>query len=56
MRKMKIIYMTYEDDERLKVYEYKTKDFPSDKSPERAVYYTIIAGYVKEYMDKIKGE
>lgn len=51
-----IIYETYEDDERLKVYEYKTKDFPSGKLPERDVYYTITAEYVKEYMDKIKGE
>lgn len=51
-----IIYETYEDDERLKLYEYKTKDFPSDKLPERDVYYTITAGYVKEYTNKIKGE
>lgn len=51
-----IIYETYEDADKLKIYEYKTKDFPSDKLPERDVYYTITAGYVKEYMDKIKGE
>ena len=51
-----IIYMTYEDDERLKLHKYKAKDFPSDKLPERDVYYTITAGYIKEYMDKIKGE
>lgn len=51
-----IIYMTYKDDERLKLHKYKAKDFPSDKLPERGVYYTITSGYVKEYMDKIKGE
>lgn len=51
-----IIYMTYEDSGRLKLHEYKAEDFPSDKLPERDVYYTITAGYVKEYMDKIKGE
>jgi hypothetical protein len=51
-----IIYMTYEDTDRLKVHEYKTEDFPSDKLPKNDVYYTCTAGYVKEYMDKIKGE
>lgn len=51
-----IIYETYEGADRLKVHEYKTEDFPSDKLPKDDVYYTITAGYVKEYMDKIKGE
>lgn len=51
-----IVYTTYEDTDRLKLHKYKTEDFPSDKLPEGDVYYTITSGYVKEYMNKIKGE